>query len=106
MIVLVRLGGRVRPRFWRCAEFYRWYNTEHHHSGIAMHRPVDVHYGHAADIQDHRGRVLADAYATHPERFVHHPPVPLPLPQTAWINRPVPPEEAPTPTNSTTPISN
>lgn len=71
-----------------------------------MHRPVDVHYGHAADIQHHRGRVLTAAYATHPERFVRHPPVPLALPETAWINQPVPKEEVPLPTNSTISISN
>lgn len=89
-----------------CTEFYRWYNTEHRHSGIAMHRPVDVHYGRATDVQDHRAKVLTGAYAAHPERFVRHPPVPLALPETAWINRPAPQEEVPAPTNSTIQLSN
>jgi len=79
-----------------CAEFYRWYNTEHRHSGIAMHTPFDVHHGRATTVQDHRCRVLTRAYGAHPERFVHHPPVPLTLPETAWINQP--PKET---TNST-----
>jgi putative transposase len=84
-----------------CAEFYRWYNTEHRHSGIAMHRPVDVHYGHATSVHDHRTQVLTGAYTAHPERFVRHRPVPLALPETAWINRPTPHQEPPAPTNST-----
>ena len=79
-----------------CAEFYHWYNTEHRHSGIAMHTPIDVHHGRASDVRDHRARVLTGAYAAHPERFVRHPPAPLALPETAWINQP--PKET---TNST-----
>ncbi|WP_445900841.1 MULTISPECIES: IS3 family transposase [Georgenia] len=77
-----------------CAEFYNWYNTEHRHSGIGMHRPIDVHHGRAATVQDHRTQVLTGAYAAHPERFVRHPPAPLALPETAWINRPAPTETA------------
>ncbi|MFH1921607.1 MAG: hypothetical protein ABIP48_17215, partial [Planctomycetota bacterium] len=38
--------------------------------------------------------VLTAAYATHPERFVQHPPRPLPLPREVWIN---PPADAPQP---------
>ncbi len=72
-----------------CADFYRWYNREHRHSGIGMHRPFDLHHGHASAVQDHRAQVLTGAYAAHPERFVRHRPVPLDLPQTAWINKPL-----------------
>lgn len=79
-----------------CALFYRWYNTDHRHSGIGMHTPFDVHHGRALAVQEHRAQVLTGAYAAHPERFVRHPPVPLALPQTAWINKP--PKET---TNST-----
>lgn len=80
-----------------CTEFYRWYNTEHRHSGIGMHRPVDVHYDHATSVQEHRAQVLTGAYTAHPERFVRHQPVPLALPHTAWINQPTQKET----TNST-----
>jgi putative transposase len=31
----------------RCQHFFSWYNTEHYHSNIAWHHPVNVHYGHA-----------------------------------------------------------
>lgn len=71
-----------------CARFYRWYNTEHRHSGIGMHIPFDVHHGRAATVRNHRAHVLTGAYAAHPERFVRNPPTPPALPQTAWINQP------------------
>src|SRR5262245_66632300 len=35
-----------------------------------------------------RARVLAAAYAAHPERFVRGVPRPLALPTEVWINRP------------------
>jgi len=30
-----------------CHPFFRWYNTDHRHSGIAFMTPQDVHYGRA-----------------------------------------------------------
>lgn len=77
-----------------CAHFYRWYNCEHRHSGIAMHTPTDVHHGHDEVVRQARARVLDAAYSAHPERFVRKAPEPLELPDSAWINRPQP-EPAP-----------
>jgi putative transposase len=71
-----------------CRDFFAWYNAEHRHSGIAMLTPEMVHLGRAEAVLARRGRVLAEAYAAHPERFVRRPPVPLPLPTAAWINPP------------------
>ena len=31
-----------------CGDFFPWYNSEHHHSGIGLLTPHDVHYGLAA----------------------------------------------------------
>ena len=78
-----------------CQRFFRWYNHQHHHSGIGFHTPADVHFGRAPLLQDHRARVLEAAYAAHPERFVRQFPLPPPLPGPAWINRPteVPPPD-------------
>lgn len=59
-------------------------------AGSGLAAGFDVHHGRADVVQENRSRVLADAYATHPERFVRHPPVPLALPETAWINPPQP----------------
>jgi putative transposase len=70
--------------------FFRWYNLEHHHSGIAMLTPHMVHYGLAADVLDNRQRVLTAAFQQHPERFVRKPPRPAPLPDAVWINPPKP----------------
>lgn len=71
-----------------CATFYRWYNHDHRHSGIAMHTPADVHHGHADDVAQARAHVLNAAYTATPERFVNKQPEPLHLPGIVWINRP------------------
>jgi putative transposase len=71
-----------------CTRFFRWYNGEHRHSGIGFHTPADVHYGRAEQVRAERAVVLEEAYAAHPERFVHKPPTPPALPTVAWINQP------------------
>jgi putative transposase len=71
-----------------CQRFFRWYNHEHHHSGLGFHTPADVHFGRAPLIQLERARALEAAYAAHPERFVRQLPLPPPLPGPAWINKP------------------
>jgi putative transposase len=78
-----------------CQDFFRWYNHEHYHSGIALLTPADVHYGRADQIINARGVVLDGAFAAHPERFVRKPPQPPRLPDQVWINKPVDPQEAP-----------
>lgn len=70
--------------------FFRWYNHEHHHSGITMLKPWMVHCGLAAEVIDHRQRVLTEAFYRHPERFVCKPPRPAPLPDAVWVNMPKP----------------
>ena len=71
-----------------CQDFFAWYNLEHHHSGIGLLTPADVHYGRAEQVQAARAEVLTAAYAAHPERFVRKLPQPPRLPTTAWINKP------------------
>jgi putative transposase len=71
-----------------CSRFFRWYNEDHRHSGIAFHTPADMHYGRAELIHQQRTRVLAAAYLLHPERFVRKIPEPPALPTAAWINKP------------------
>jgi putative transposase len=79
-----------------CDRFFRWYNHEHKHSGIALHAPADVHYGRSDEIRRHRATVLDAAYKAHPERFVRKPPEPPALPAASTINPP-PKEGKPTP---------
>lgn len=76
-------------------DFFTWYNTEHHHSGIGLYTPAMVHTGQAATARRVRQAALDAAYATHPERFIHHAPVASPLPTAAWINPPLPQQEVP-----------
>ena len=71
-----------------CREFFPWYNTEHHHSGLGLLTPEVVHTQCAEKVRDLRQRTLDVAYAAHPERFVRKPPQPPALPTEVWINRP------------------
>ena len=64
------------------------YNTEHHHDGLALLTPYDVHHGLAPERLAQRTRVLDAAYAAHPERFVRREPKPATLPEAVWINPP------------------
>ncbi len=73
-----------------CGDFFPWYNTEHHHVGLGLFTPRDVHFGLAAAKRDKRALVLAEAFARNPERFPNGRPSPRPLPTAAWINPPKP----------------
>lgn len=71
-----------------CGDLLRWYNTEHHHVGLGLFTPHDVHYGLAAAKREQRAQVLREAFAKHPERFPNGLPTPKALPTAAWINPP------------------
>jgi putative transposase len=82
-----RFGGPIDARAW-ARPFFRWYNWEHHHTGLGLMTPAAVHFGQAAQLWTDRQRVLQLAYVTHPERFVKGPPQPPALPTEVWINPP------------------
>jgi len=71
-----------------CQDFFPWYNGEHRHSDIGLLTPEMVHHGKAETVVGQRRIVLASAFQAHPERFVRGLPVPPPLPEAAWINKP------------------
>jgi len=71
-----------------CQAFFTWYNRDHRHSGVGLMTPQVVHSGLAQETFKAREKILLAAYEAHPERFVQKVPVPLPLPQAAWINPP------------------
>jgi putative transposase len=73
-----------------CTGFFRWYNQEHHHSGIALLTPDMLHYGMAPMVIEQRQKVLDQAYARNPERFLHARPKHPPQPTAVWINPPKP----------------
>ena len=82
--------GSIQDARAHCQVFFPWYNTEHHHSGLGLLTPHDVHFGLAEQRVAERAAVLATAYATHPERFPAGRPMPAAVPTKAWINPPKP----------------
>lgn len=84
--------GSIQDARGFCADFFRWYNEEHHHSGIALLTPNDVHHGLAESRLAARTRVLHAALSVHPERFVRRTATPPLLPNQVWINKPLTPE--------------
>jgi putative transposase len=78
-----------------CQSFFRWYNFEHHHSGLGLMTPAVVHVGKATDLLVQRQAGLDTAFQTHPERFVRQPPTPPSLPSAVWINKPPDKEKTP-----------
>lgn len=83
-----RFGGVADARAWGAA-FFVWYNDDHHHTALALLTPADVHRGRAEAVRRERQRVLAAAYAAHPERFVQGLPLVPEPPKAVWINPPV-----------------
>lgn len=53
--------------------FYRWYNDDHRHSGIAMHTPFDVHHDRVEAVHEARADVLSAAYAASPNASSANP---------------------------------
>jgi len=84
-----------------CHGFFAWYNAEHHHAGLGLLTPADVHHHLAEQRVAARAAVLATAYAAHPERFPAGPPHPPAGPMEVWIN----PPKIPTPLQTPSAIS-
>jgi putative transposase len=81
-----------------CVDFFDWYNNDHHHSGLAMFTPSDVHHGLVEEQRAARQAVMDAAFAAHPNRFPGGPPA-IRRPRTkVWIN---PPPITPDPDSST-----
>ena len=85
-----RFGCQQDARAW-AHTFFDWYNRKHHHTGLALLTPVDVHFKRAQIVLQKRQAVLQAAYEKTPERFVKGPPVPAQLPNAVWINQPLQP---------------
>jgi transposase InsO family protein len=73
-----------------CRAFFDWYNQQHHHVGIGLMTPDQVHYGQADAVHAARQATLDRAYAESPARFVNKVPTPPAKPTQAWINPPPP----------------
>jgi len=77
-----------------CRRFFDWYNQDHHHSGIGLMTPDQVHYGQTDAVHAARQLTLDQAFRDNPERFVNKPPTPPNKPTAAWINPPTPKSRA------------
>lgn len=73
-----------------CGDFFPWYNTEHHHVGLGLFTPHDVHHGLAETKRERRALVLAEAFEKHPVRFPNGRTQPRTVPSAVWINPPKP----------------
>ena len=71
-----------------CRHFFTWYNRDHHHLGIGLMTPDQVHYGQVDEIYAARQTILDQAFRSYPERFVNQPPQPPLKPTAVWINPP------------------
>jgi putative transposase len=80
--------GSIEGARAHCQWFFRWYNTVHRHSGIALMTPEAVHYGTAAALTQRRAETLDAAFTANPIRFKGVTPRPPELPTAAWINPP------------------
>ena len=80
--------GSIQDTRAYCYVFFSWYNAEHHHAGLGLLTPADVHHGLAEQRVAARATVLATASAAHPERFPGGLPQPPAPPVEVWINRP------------------
>ena len=80
--------GSIQDARGFCQDFFAWYNSEHHHSGIGLLTPEVLHYGLADAVIRQRQIVLSEAFRRNPERFVRAPPRPPHRPTAVWINPP------------------
>jgi len=83
-----KLFGCIEDAKAFCRRFFPWYNQEHHHVGLGLMTPDQVHYGQADDVHAARQRTLDRAFNANPERFVKKPPTPPDKPTAVWINPP------------------
>ena len=67
-------------------QFITWCNNEHMHTGLNLHTPASVHFGHVAEVVLKRQIILNQAYAKNPERFPKGRPVVKLNPEVVGIN--------------------
>jgi hypothetical protein len=71
-----------------CRSFYDRYNQSHHHAGLGLMAPDQVHYSQIEAVYDARQDMLDRAFIAKPKFFVRKQPKPPAKPIAAWINPP------------------
>lgn len=80
-----RFLGLEHARAW-CTDYFEWYNSTHHHCGLAGFTPEQVFTGRYRAIAAQKQAALDAGYKAKPERFVKgRPSVPMP-PTVVTIN--------------------
>jgi putative transposase len=82
--------GRHDARAW-ASDYFPWYNTAHHHHGLALYAPETLFFGRVDAVAAQRQLALDAAFELHPERFVRGRPI-APRPPTQVSINPVAPE--------------
>ena len=83
-----KLFGCIEDARGFCRNYFGWYNGYHHHVGIGLMTPNQVHYGQVDVVYAARQNTLDRACREHPERFVNKTPTPPAKPTATWINPP------------------
>jgi putative transposase len=71
-----------------CQEYFAWYNGRHHHTGLALLTPAQVHYGDPVALLAARHQTLLAAYEQNPARFGYRLPQLEVLAAAVYINPP------------------
>lgn len=80
-----RFLNAAHARRWH-EDYFRWYNFQHHHTGLAGFTPEQVFTGRYRQIADERQAALDVQYAATPERFVAGAPTVKLPPERVLIN--------------------
>ncbi len=80
-----RFESLASARHW-WADFFQWYNNDHHHSGLASYTPAQVFSGEYLRVARERQLALDEAFARHPQRFVQGRPKVTWPPEVVEIN--------------------
>jgi putative transposase len=82
-----RFGSQAEAQAF-CQEYFAWYNGRHHHTGLALLTPAQVHYGDPVALLAARHQTLLAAYEQCPARFGYRLPRLEVLPAAVYINPP------------------
>jgi putative transposase len=80
-----RFDNMAHARRW-CEDYFRWYNLEHHHSGLAGFTPEQVFTGRYHAVAEQKQRALDARFSQNPERFVRGRPRVARPPSSVAIN--------------------
>jgi putative transposase len=79
-----------------CRAFFDWYNRDHHHLGIDLMTPDQVHYGQTDELHTTRQKTLDQTFRANPNHFANKTPESPAKSTAVWINPPTqkPPSQA------------